>query len=191
MNIVWFCMVNMLILAHNICLSWNPCNNYIVIKASVFYTTKPINPVICLMNLYIASFPYQKALSCLMELKFSSQKSMSITCAIFNSNKACVYFLGAKTLQTCILYIQINTTPISFHIETSLINSIEISDIYILIKRLYLTLINFHQSGILYIHLGLILEAVAFQLFINRNIWTLFVDAMLMFRLQIPMSDVQ
>ena len=186
------CMVNMLILAHSICLSWNPCNNYIVIKASVFYTTKPINPVICLMmNLYIASFPYHKALSWLMELKFSSQKSMSITCAIFNSNKACIYFLGAKTLQICILYIQISTTPISFHIETSLINSIKISDIYIRIKRLYLTLINFPQSGILYIHFGFILEAVAFQLFINRDIWTLFVDAMLMFRLQIPMNDVQ
>ena len=113
------------------------------------------------------------------------------TCAIFNSNKACIYFLGAKILQICILYIQISTTPISFHIETSLINSIEISDIYIRIKRLYLTLINFPQSGILYIHFGLILEAIAFQFFINRNIWTLFLDAMLMFRLQIPMSDVQ
>ena len=185
-------MVNMLILAHNICLSWNPCNNYIVIKASVFYTTKPINPVICLiMNLYKASFPYHKALSWLMELKFSSQKSMSITYATFNSNKACVYFLGAKTQQTFISYIQISTTPISFHIETSLINSFEISDIHIRIQRLHLTLINFPQSGILYIHYGLILEAVAFQLFINRNIWTLFLDAMLMFRLQIPMSDVQ
>ena len=143
-TMVWFeyclnCIVNMLILAHKICSSWNPCNNYIVIKASVFYTTKPINPVICLMmNLYIASFRYHNALSWLMELKFSSQKSMSITSAILNSNKACVYFLSAKTLQTCILYIQINTTPISFHIETSLINSIEISDIYIRIKGLSL-----------------------------------------------------
>ena len=144
-----------------------------------------------MMNLYIAFFPYHKALSWVMELKFSSQKSMSITCAIFNSNKECVYFLGAKTLQTCILYIQISTTPISFHIETSLINRIEISDIYIRIKRLYITLIKFPQSGILYIHFGLIREAIAFQLFINRNIWTLFLDAMLMFRLQIPMSDVQ
>ena len=144
-----------------------------------------------MMNLHIASSPCHKASSWLMELKFSSQKSMSITCAIFNSNNACVYFLGAKTLQTCILYIQISTTPISFHIETSLINRIEISNIYIRIKRLYLTLIKFPQSGILYIHFGLILEAVAFQLFINRNIWTLFLDAMLMFRLQIPMSDVQ
>ena len=182
----------MLILAHNICFFHGIHAITIVIKASVFYTTKPINPVICLMmNLYIASFPCHKALSWLMELKFSSQKSMSITCAIFNSNKACVYFLGAKALQTCILYIQISTIPISFQIETSLINSIEISDIYIRIKRLYLTLINFSQSGILYIHFGLILEAIAFQLFINRNIWKLFVDAMLMFRFQIPMNDVQ
>ena len=137
---VWFdyclnCIVNMLILAKNIYLSWNPCNNYIAIKASVFYTTKPINPVICLMmNLYIASFTYYKALSWLMELKFSSQKS--ITCAIFNSNKAYVYFLG--------------------FIHPNQHNSYQLS-------YRNITHQQFPQSGILYIHSCLILEAVAFS----------------------------
>ena len=86
-------MVNMLILAYNICLSWNPCNNYIVIKASVFYTTKPINPVICLiMNFYKASFPYHKALSWLMELKvFFSKVNVNNLCHLQFKQSMCIF----------------------------------------------------------------------------------------------------